>query len=295
MKNIFKEGHDLSPIDEGLVSRALQGNRKSIEHLIRRHQQWIFNIALRMVGEPVDAQDVTQEVLIKIVINLPGFKKKSSFRTWAYRIVVNHVLNMKRRGYENKYTSLAHYGEIIDNAEDQNFPTLKGSQVERSLIIEEVKIHCIMGTLLCLGRNQRLVFILGEVFGISDSVAGEILAITKDSFRQTLSRSRRKIYDFLKERCSIVDKNNRCHCQLKAKAMIDAGEIDPENLYYAQNHPVYVNRVMEERYSRFNVIYKTQFRKLVREQPFLDSPDFVKKFRKMLNSAEFTDIFDLNH
>jgi RNA polymerase sigma factor (sigma-70 family) len=295
MENIFKERQGTSSIDDGLVAQAMQGNRKAIEQLIRRHQKWVFNIALRMVGEPVDAEDIAQEVLIKIVKNLPGFKMKSSFRTWAYRIVVNHVLNMRRRDSENKWTSFAHYGKDIDDSQDQEFPALKGSPVEKSLIILEVKMHCLMGTLLCLNRKQRLVFILGEMFCISDSVAGEILECTKDNFRQTLSRARRKIFDFLKERCGLMDKKNPCHCQLKAKPLMDAGVIDPGHLYYAKNGLFDLNRLMEDKYSRFSVIYRGQFWKLIREQPFLDAPDFVQKFRKMLSTAEFMDIFNLQH
>ena len=106
MENIFKSNYSSASTDDLLVSQAVQGSHTAVEKLIERHQKWIYNIALRMVGEPLDAEDVTQEVLIKILKSLPGFKQESSFRTWAYRIMVNHVLNMKKRNAEKKWTDL---------------------------------------------------------------------------------------------------------------------------------------------------------------------------------------------
>jgi len=78
------------------VARAKGGDREALEALVRRHQAWIYNIALRMLYHPQDAEDATQEILIKALTRLSSFEGRSSFRTWLYRIVVNHVLNMKR-------------------------------------------------------------------------------------------------------------------------------------------------------------------------------------------------------
>src|SRR4030095_7201720 len=91
--------------DRELIARIKEGSRDALETLIARHQGWIYNIALRMVYFPADAEDVTQEILIKLLTSLSSFEGKSRFRTWLYRIVVNHVLNMKRsRAEEAGYT-----------------------------------------------------------------------------------------------------------------------------------------------------------------------------------------------
>lgn len=294
MENIFKESRETLSVDDSLVTGAMNGNRQSIEQLISRHQRWVYNIALRMVGQPADAQDVAQDVLMKIVTNLPTFEQKSSFRTWAYRIVVNHVLNMKRRNPEKKWTSFSHYGQEIDDAPDHDPSILKMSPVEKKMVFHEVKMHCFMGTLLCLNRKQRLAFILGEMFCICDSQAAEILECSKDCFRQTLSRARRRIVEFLRERCGFMDETNKCRCLLKAKSMMDEGVIDPENLQ-SQNRLFEMDQVMTKKYSRFSGIYRARFRQLIREQPFLESPDFARGFREILNSEEFMDVFNLQH
>src|SRR6266852_6774431 len=95
---------DQSPTDhedQRLVMRARAGDRTALEELIQRHQGWIYNIAVRMLYHPQDAEYATQEILLKALPRLSSFAGRSSFRTWLYRIVVNHVLNMKRGRVEH--------------------------------------------------------------------------------------------------------------------------------------------------------------------------------------------------
>src|SRR5438445_13653659 len=82
--------------DWSLIRRANAGERAPLEELVRRHQAWIYNIAVRMLYHPQDAEDATQEILIKALTALSSFQGRRSFRTWRYRIVVNDVLNAKR-------------------------------------------------------------------------------------------------------------------------------------------------------------------------------------------------------
>src|SRR5689334_16344234 len=102
MYNPFASSQSVEQTDEQLIEAALQGNKKSLELLIARHQGWVYNICLRMIGNAADASDLTQEILVKVITALASFKKKSSFRTWLYRIVKNNVINWeKKRKREN--------------------------------------------------------------------------------------------------------------------------------------------------------------------------------------------------
>src|SRR3981081_2566111 len=110
MVNPFTEviGGDVDDVD--LVEQAKNGDRAALEKLILRHQAWVYNIAIRMVFRPHDAEEVTQEVLVKVITKLSTLKGESTFRTWLYRIAANHVLNMKRRWVEMQTTTFADYG-----------------------------------------------------------------------------------------------------------------------------------------------------------------------------------------
>ena len=96
--------------DRRLVAAAADGDREALETIVRRHRPWIYNLAFRMVMVPQDAEDVTQDVLVKVVTKLSTYDaEKGAFRTWLYRIVTNHVLNMKTRGYESHITGFDSY------------------------------------------------------------------------------------------------------------------------------------------------------------------------------------------
>ena len=106
MYNPFQETIIPDVTDEDLVLQAQHGDWDALEQLIGRHQAWIFNIAVRMVRKPQEAEDITQEVLLKMLTKLGTFQGKSSFRTWLYRIVVNHVLNLQQPSKELTFSAL---------------------------------------------------------------------------------------------------------------------------------------------------------------------------------------------
>src|SRR5215813_1142224 len=168
MFNPFSEVAESGWVDSELVEKAKNGDRRALEKLVLRHQAWIYNIAVRMVFQPHDAEEVTQEVLIKVITKLSTFKGESKFRTWLYRIAANHVLNMKRRAAETSVATFAEYGAAINATADLDLPDPKTVPVALPLLVEEAKIGCTMGMLLCLDRKQRLVFTLGAVLGASD-------------------------------------------------------------------------------------------------------------------------------
>src|SRR6267143_6106998 len=187
MANPFAEVVENDVDDVDLVEQAQKGSRAALEKLVLRHQAWIYNIAVRMVFQPQDAEEVAQEVLIKVITQLSTFQGKSQFRTWLYRIAANHVLNMKRRWAETRVTTFADYGAAIDGTPDLDLPDPKSVPVEVPLLVEEAKNGCTMGMLLCLDRKQRLIFTLGAILGASDTVGGEVLEMTTDNFRQCLA------------------------------------------------------------------------------------------------------------
>ncbi len=219
MFNPFVESGDGDSDDANLVEQAKNGNRDALEKLVLRHQAWIYNIAVRMVFQPHDAEEVTQEVLIKAITHLSTFQGDSRFRTWLYRITANHVLNMKRRGGEVQPQTLATYGAAINNTPDLDLPDPKSVPVEVPLLVEEAKTACTTGMLLCLDRKQRLIFTLGEILGVSDTVGSEILEMTADNFRQCLASARRDLYHFMNNQCGLVNTNNPCHCSKKTKGI----------------------------------------------------------------------------
>jgi RNA polymerase sigma factor (sigma-70 family) len=134
------------------------GSKEALELLIARHQRWIYNVALRMVYHPHDAEDATQEILIKLLTKLSTFRGESDFRTWLYRLAVNHLLNMKRASTELAPTTFADYGRGLDDVADADLPDPNVVPADVQLLVQEARIGCTSGMLLCLDREQRLVY-----------------------------------------------------------------------------------------------------------------------------------------
>src|SRR5215469_15928869 len=156
--------------DQNLVMRARAGDRTALEDLLQHHQGWIYNIAVRMLYHPQDAEDATQEILIKLLTRLSSFEGRSTFRTWLYRIVVNHLLNARRSRVEDPAISFRVYGEELEKTPDLDLPDPKGAP-DANLLVTEAMLSCTSGMLLCLDREQRLAYILGALLSVNDTVA----------------------------------------------------------------------------------------------------------------------------
>ncbi len=293
MHNPFAEFVDEST-DCDLIEQAKNGSQIAVEKLILRHQAWIYNIALRMVFHPHDAEEVTQEVLIKAITRLSTFNGESKFRTWLYRIATNHVLNMKRRGGELETQSFSGYGDAIKGVPDLDLPDPNSVPVEVPLLVEEAKISCTMGMLLCLDRKQRLIFVFAEVFGVSDTVGSEILDMSPDNFRQSLSRARRDLYQFMNNQCGLINTSNPCRCHKKTKGFMDAGHIDPNRMTFASTRVTKIQSVAADTYARIDDAVHQQHAELFREHPLIEPKDQILWLRKMLEKRDFRDAMHLN-
>ena len=293
MYNPFAEVIDDST-DCELIEQSKNGSQAALEKLILRHQAWIYNIAIRMVFHPHDAEEVTQEILIKAITRLGTFSGKSKFRTWLYRIVANHVLNLKRRMAETQSQSFSAYADAINGTPDLDLPDPKTVPVEVPLLVEEAKISCTTGMLLCLDRKQRLVFVLAEILGASDATGSEILEISPDNFRQSLSRARRELYQFMNQQCGLINTNNPCRCHKKTKGFIEAGHVDAEKMVFSSPHLSKIREVAAETYAQVENEMNQQYAAIFRDHPFLEPKDQVLWLRRMLAQPTIRDTLHLN-
>ncbi len=291
--NPLTDSASTDPEDHALVARAQSGHRDALEALIQRHQAWIHNIAVRMLYHPQDAEDATQEVLIKALTRLSSFEGRSSFRTWLYRIVVNHVLNTKRGRLEPEAMTFSCYGHGLDNTPDLDPPDSTSVPVDVRLLVDEARITCTAGMLLCLDRGQRLIYILGEIFEVSDMVAAELLEISRESFRQRLARARRDLHNFMNDKCGLVNRANPCRCAKKTRGFMQAGYIDPTNLLFARDRIRQVRDVVPTTYEAIATLDE-QYADVYRQHPFYDSPDLVQALRRLLEGHAFRRATDLS-
>ena len=240
-----------------------------------------------MLFHPQDAEDATQEILVKVMTRLSLFEGRSSFRTWLYRIVVNHVLNMKRGRVEHEHesTSFATYGAALDATPDIELADPKGETAEAKALVTETMLACTSGMLLCLDREQRLSYILGAIFDVSDTVAAEVLEISPENFRQRLARARRDLRNFMNDKCGLVNQANPCRCAKKTRGFIEAGHVDPQNLLFVRERISEVREAAPKAYETIKTL-DDKCADIYRRHPFYKPPDLGQMLRQLVESPD---------
>ncbi|OAV45195.1 RNA polymerase sigma factor [Lewinella sp. 4G2] len=280
-------------LDEQLVEMATNGDLSALDQLIRRHQAFIYNVALRYALSPQDAQDLSQEALVKIVTRIGQFAGKSSFRTWAYRIVVNTFLDAEKTPLEGEITSFEQYGEALDSMLLQPLQLPADTEPDAGLIVEEAKLGCMLGMLLCLDRKQRLVFILGDLFGVPSAVGAEVFGVPADTYRKRLQRARRDLRNFMNAKCGLINKANPCRCRAKTTAFIAAGWVDPQQLKFTRPTLRTVAQRAKAAVGPVDTLLADDYVELYRQHPYYDGPDWAVRFRKLVADERVREVFDL--
>jgi len=172
-----------SDVDLWLVEKARSGDVDAYEVLVRRHRGRIYRIALRMLGNPHDAEDVAQDVVIQVWTALAGFTGASLFTTWLYRIVVNRCLNKAR---SRRWTRAV--------VEDDP-PPAAGAE---DTVIARHRMRATMAAIAQLPPDQRAVIVLHQLEGLSYREVAAVVNVSEDAVRGRLYRARLSLVESLR-------------------------------------------------------------------------------------------------
>ena len=213
---------------DDLTATALeagQGDRAALERLCAEMIDPMYRLALRFCGNPTDAEDAAQEVMVRLVTSLSTFEGRSRFTTWAYTVAVRQLQRTRQRRVEQSVVGPEPFGEWID-AHIAMEPFEGETKVETDELAADVRLSCTHGMLLCLSRDQRIAYLMGDLLGFTDVEAAEIAGITPAAHRQRLARSRRVMRDLMGERCGLVRAENPCRCSKLVVPSIENGLLD---------------------------------------------------------------------
>ena len=228
---------------KALVDKATAGDKKALEMLVTGVQELVFNLSLRMLGTFADAEDATQDILLKMITHLSSFRGESSFTTWVFSIAVNHLKNYKKHMFAHYPLSFEYYGDDIENGKIRDVPDLT-QDVEKDILAEELKMSCTNVMLQCLDTESRCIFILGTMFKIDSRIAGDILNMTPEAYRQRLSRIRKKMADFLGQYCGEYG-SGKCKCKDRVNYAIQNHRINPQQLDYTTATEIPVKTMLD--------------------------------------------------
>ncbi len=266
--------------DADLVTAANGGSKRALEALVMRHQGGLYGFLTRMMWSPTEAEDATQEVLVKIVTKLSTFEGRSSFKTWAYGIAFNHALSEKRKSRAHLTIPFEDYAARINACDDAPLSGLAHHDPEPEILAEEAKRACISGMLLCLSPDQRAAFTLGAIMGFSASEGAGVLDVTPETFRKKLSRARADMRAFMEGQCGLVNPDNPCRCPKKTRAFIEAGVVDPTVLRFNPEH-VRMAKATASGISSNSEEWLDLFRRAGRKE----TPDFLKVLQHAIVAA----------
>ena len=151
--------------------------RETFHHLVKEHGDMIYNTALGMVQHKEDAEDITQEVFLKVFAGMDRFRQEAQFKTWIYRITINASLDHLRK--KKNVT-----GEF-ETIEEFNHPGVLAEQKENAALL--------FRAISTLAEQQKAAFILQKTEGRSVSEVAEILGISVQAAESLLARAKQNL------------------------------------------------------------------------------------------------------
>lgn len=179
-----------------LIKMSQKGDIDSFETLIKDYKKVAYNIALKYLRNKEDAEDVSQESLIKVFKNIGKFNMNSSFKTWMYRIVVNSCLDFKRRKKENTIS----VDQPLHSGHDEFYMELEDETASPEKVIDrKLTSEMVMEAIEKLEDDFKSVIILRDINDFSYDEISKILTCNMGTVKSRISRGRQKLKEILEE------------------------------------------------------------------------------------------------
>jgi len=190
--------------DTNLMLRLKNGEQDVLREIVERHKLSVLNLCLRFTHNRNDAEDLAQEVFIKIYQAAPRYEVKASFTTWLYRITVNLCMNYQRRKKILQFFSLNHRKGSEFQVEDRILEFAAGEQPDTEFEKQELQ-QLVQNAIQSLPDNQKTVLILHRYNNLSYKEIAEALEITVGAVESRLHRAKENLRKRLKSVVSEIE------------------------------------------------------------------------------------------
>ena len=211
--------------DPSIVRDATEGRLAAMDTLITTIQPGVYKLAVHMLGHRDDAADATQEILLKVVTHLSGFRSGSAFSTWVWRVATNHLTTARTRRAESPEVSLEGIAERLEQglefaaqlAHDRGEPRPLSPQDK--LEARQIALSCTQSMLMALDREHRLAYVIDTIFDLDSRDAAAVVGISPEAYRQRLSRARSRLQAFMGRSCGLANPEAACRCERQLPAV----------------------------------------------------------------------------
>jgi RNA polymerase sigma-70 factor (ECF subfamily) len=173
-----------------LIDRCLAGDRAAARELVRRHQDAVYTLGLRMLGRPEAAEDLVQDVFLSVFKNLHRFQRRSRLRTWIYRVAVNRALNWRSSAWYRRWRR----SQSLDGTESgerslaERLPAARPGPEE---LAEGMELRELLeAELRALPEVFRVAVILRDIEGLGYAEIAEVLGVREGTVKSRINRGR---------------------------------------------------------------------------------------------------------
>ncbi len=176
--------------DKYFIKRVKQGDSQAFSFLIEKHQNMVFTLAYRMLKNIEDAEEIAQDVFLKVYQHIDSFKGKSKFSTWLYQIVYNACISKLRK----KKLDV----DSIENLYKTEITSTECREVEQ-IIASKEKHQLIKNALLELEPDDSFLLTLFYLKELDHKEISKITALTRENIKVKIFRARKKLFDIFKK------------------------------------------------------------------------------------------------
>jgi RNA polymerase sigma-70 factor (ECF subfamily) len=172
-----------------LLEQCRGGDPQAFSRLVALHEGMVFNLAARLLGDPEEARDASQEVFLQVFRTLPRFEGRSSLRTWIYRIVVNHCRNRQRWWRRRRKDRCCAIDELTP-AQEARVPAASQGESPYESARRGEEARRVQAALLRLSFDHRAILLLREVQELSCAQVAAALNVPEGTVKSRLARAR---------------------------------------------------------------------------------------------------------
>ena len=189
-------------MQDNILERANDGDLRAMNDLICQHQDMIYNTIYYMVGNHVDAEDLTQTVFLKALKNLKSFRHQSQFSTWLYAIALNTVKNYRRSSAKRQHMSIHNSGDCCEENRPVEFESATPQPWESLITFENQSM--LKEAISTLKPDHKEIIVLRDIQELSYNHIAEVLDISLGTVKSRLARARKTLKNQLKIKMGVV-------------------------------------------------------------------------------------------
>ncbi|ANX00898.1 RNA polymerase subunit sigma-24 [Thermoclostridium stercorarium subsp. leptospartum DSM 9219] len=187
--------------EKKLIELSVGGDVEAFETLIQSHQKKVYNIALRMTGNPEDAQELAQEAIVRAFTSIGKFRGDSSFSTWLYRITINVCTDFLRK--RNKVTLISMEQGAASNDNQQGLQIEEESPGPDELAEKKQLKKLVRDAMDALSEEHRQVLILRDILKLSYKEIANTLKVNEGTIKSRINRARAGLKKIVMQRSEL--------------------------------------------------------------------------------------------